>query len=59
VHDIGLAQLDGDGAAVGQQVGQAFGGQQLDGLAQRRARDAQLLAQLALVELGAGAMRPR
>jgi hypothetical protein len=55
---VGFGQLDGHRAAVGQQVDQAFGGQQLDGLAQRRARHVQLLAQLTLVELGAGAMRP-
>ena len=50
-----------DRAAIGQQVDQAFGGQQLDRLAQRRARDVQLLAELALVELAPGrdrALRP-
>jgi hypothetical protein len=44
----------GHRAAVGQQVDQAFGGQPLDGFAQRRARHVQLLAQFTLVELGAG-----
>jgi hypothetical protein len=54
VQDIGFRQRDGHGAAVGQQFDQAFGGQHLDGFAQRRARHVQQLRELALVELGAG-----
>jgi hypothetical protein len=35
VLHVGLGQLHGHGAPVGQQVHQAFGGQHLDGFAQR------------------------
>lgn len=54
VDHVGLGELHRHRPAVGQQVDQPFGGQQLDGLAQRCARHPQLQAQLALVELGAG-----
>ena len=43
-----LAQLPHPGAAVGQQLDQPFGRQHLQRFAQRRARDAQHLAQLPL-----------
>ena len=54
VMHIGFAELDGDGAPVWQQLHQALGGQHLDGFAQWRTRDLQHLAELALVEFGAG-----
>jgi hypothetical protein len=43
VEHVGLGEFDCDRAAVRQQFHQAFGGQHLDGLAQRRARDLQHL----------------
>ena len=46
--EIVLAQLPHAGAAVGQQLDQPFGRQYLQRLAQRRARNAQHLAELAL-----------
>jgi hypothetical protein len=58
LQHIGLIQPHGHGATVGDQIHQPFGGQQLDGFAQRRARDAQLLAQGALMELGPGRYAP-
>ena len=54
VSHVGLAQFQRNGAAVWQQLHQALGGQPLDGFAQWRARDFQHLAELALIELGAG-----
>ncbi|MNT14329.1 hypothetical protein D3C72_1493300 [compost metagenome] len=58
VEHVGLGELHRHRAAVGQQVDQPLGRQQLDGLAQRRARHVQLQAQLAFVELGAGRDAP-
>jgi len=49
-HVVGR-QLHGDRAAVRQVLDQAFGGEQLQRLAQRRARYLQLLGELALVQL--------
>ncbi|MNZ95536.1 hypothetical protein D3C78_1146920 [compost metagenome] len=54
VEDVIFLEAGGHGAAVGQQLHQAFDRQQLDGFAQGGARDAQQRAQLALVEFGAG-----
>ena len=53
VQHIGFAQQDGNGPPVGQQLNQPFGGQHLDGFAQRRARDIEHFTQFALIELGA------
>jgi hypothetical protein len=47
-----LSQLRRHRAPVGQQHHQAFHRQHLDGFAQRRARDLQLLAERAFVQLG-------
>ena len=46
--EVALAQLPHPRAAVGQQLDQAFGRQHLEGFAQRRARDAEHLAELPL-----------
>src|SRR3984957_11780148 len=54
MQHVGFAELDRHRASVGQQVHQPFRRHALDSFAQGGARDLQELAQLALVEFGAG-----
>jgi len=53
MRHIAFAEPDRHGAAVRQQIDESFGGHELDRLPQRRARNGQQRAELALVELGA------
>jgi len=53
IQYVVLGQLDGNGAAIGQQLDQSFGRQHLDGFAQRCARDIENRAEFALIKFGA------
>jgi hypothetical protein len=53
IAHVGRRQGHDLGAAVGQLHQQPVGGEHAEGLAERRARDAQPFAELALVQLGA------